>query len=434
MRKKTSSITGLTLAFALLGLGLVHFSFGIATCFADDTHGRTSDGRAFRKDAEGNTVVDYIAELESENDSLKRQVKGVESERDAAELKLTSQSSGSAVGCQLPLKEKNLLEAPTAGGGTSAAAPVVVQYQKASTCPECKACPAPVVAQAIAECPKVNCPTQTCPTQSCPVQACPVKECPAKDCSGEIQRASAQITSELTSKHNGDANSLNQKLQQAELNLITANQKLSATQQELSSANEKNASLTQRVADQENQNKSLQAQLVSISELKASSEKELRQVRASYRPEPQAAPQLPSAKAEVIQPAARNVIEPVAAVVAPAPAPRLPELRQERELRHEVDELASDRGVVLTEINKTSSLIANRDALYQQYKQRPSAVSFTPAGNFSSRGYSLEMLKEKVNEAQSTRELSTIRREVFDLRGKIDFDIGMMKRLSAMSR
>ena len=80
--------------------------FSTVAAFADDDHGRLQDGRAFRKDAEGNKMVDYIAELELEVDSLRRQVQGLEGERDSVELKLASKSPE---GCQIPLKEKNLV-------------------------------------------------------------------------------------------------------------------------------------------------------------------------------------------------------------------------------------------------------------------------------------------------------------------------------------
>ena len=67
---------------ALLLAGVVFLSTTLQSAYADDGRGRLPDGRAFRKDAAGNTMVDYIAELELEVDSLRRQVQGLESERD----------------------------------------------------------------------------------------------------------------------------------------------------------------------------------------------------------------------------------------------------------------------------------------------------------------------------------------------------------------
>lgn len=59
-------------AVALLNSGA---EFGFA-----QERGRLSDGRAFRTDAEGNQLVDYIAELEVSVEGLKSRVQGLESE------------------------------------------------------------------------------------------------------------------------------------------------------------------------------------------------------------------------------------------------------------------------------------------------------------------------------------------------------------------
>ncbi|MEZ4754396.1 MAG: hypothetical protein R3A13_08830 [Bdellovibrionota bacterium] len=48
--------------------------------FAESTRGRLPDGRAYRIDAAGNELVDYIAELEVNNDALKQRVINLEDE------------------------------------------------------------------------------------------------------------------------------------------------------------------------------------------------------------------------------------------------------------------------------------------------------------------------------------------------------------------
>lgn len=47
---------------------------------SEPSSGRMADGRAYRTDSQGVVMVDYIAELELETDSLRRQVQGLESE------------------------------------------------------------------------------------------------------------------------------------------------------------------------------------------------------------------------------------------------------------------------------------------------------------------------------------------------------------------
>lgn len=51
--------------------------------YADDERGRLADGRAYRTDNEGNQLVDYIAELELNIDTLTNQVKALEGDIEA---------------------------------------------------------------------------------------------------------------------------------------------------------------------------------------------------------------------------------------------------------------------------------------------------------------------------------------------------------------
>lgn len=55
------------------------FISGIPDLSAQD-RGRLPDGRAFRTDAEGTQLVDYIAELELSVEALNRRVQGLEGE------------------------------------------------------------------------------------------------------------------------------------------------------------------------------------------------------------------------------------------------------------------------------------------------------------------------------------------------------------------
>ena len=84
-------------------VGAVGLSVSIPSeSLADDARGRLPDGRAFRKDVGGNTMVDHIAELEVDNDSLRRQLQSLEEERAARD------AGAAPEGCRLPIKEKNI--------------------------------------------------------------------------------------------------------------------------------------------------------------------------------------------------------------------------------------------------------------------------------------------------------------------------------------
>jgi TolA-binding protein len=132
----------------------VFFVSVFVALFAQNTYsqsepasGRTADGRAYRTDSQGVVMIDYIAELELETDSLRRQVQGLESEIE--ELR-SSSSSGRK--------------------------------------------------ESVAVAPKIECPVTTCPEKICPEpKVCPVIEPVVQkefnDCSQE-----AKLITELESQ------------------------------------------------------------------------------------------------------------------------------------------------------------------------------------------------------------------------------------------
>ena len=69
--------------------------------------GRLPDGRAFRTANDGTQLVDYIAELELEVESLKRQVQGLEDESKNKQEKIDRLEKGQPA--EASLKEKDLL-------------------------------------------------------------------------------------------------------------------------------------------------------------------------------------------------------------------------------------------------------------------------------------------------------------------------------------
>jgi len=61
---------------------------------AHSENGRLPDGRAFRVDAAGNEIVDYIAELEVSIDTLNRQIDSLRSELEQKSVALTTCRAG----------------------------------------------------------------------------------------------------------------------------------------------------------------------------------------------------------------------------------------------------------------------------------------------------------------------------------------------------
>ena len=65
--------------FRLAFITLVIFTLS-QSVLAEPKRGRLPDGRAYRIDAAGNELVDYVAELEVTNDSYKQRIFGLEDE------------------------------------------------------------------------------------------------------------------------------------------------------------------------------------------------------------------------------------------------------------------------------------------------------------------------------------------------------------------
>jgi len=406
---------------ALLLAGVVFLSTTLQSAYADDGRGRLPDGRAFRKDAAGNTMVDYIAELELEVDSLRRQVQGLESERDTDELRIASRSSE---GCPAPLTEKNILQ--------GSAQPAAI------SCPKCeqKICP-PV---------QKDCSAQVSTAEDiCSINLEKVNQsylARLKSSNIQVEQKEREIEKLLASldQQSGQIETLRvaaqkkttcPELKQAscpqvktatcpavktvacpEIKPVTCPQVQKDCSKEIASVSEgfekKGKEKLSQIADFQKQiadkDRAIELLLNQNEQLKIEKAKEAATIRASFKPVPEQkeAPTLP-VKAERIQPKTTGPLD-------------------------------NARSLVLSELTAVTAALNERNTIYAQYKQRPSTVTFTPAAPTSDKGHSLSQLKESINQALTMRELSLVRREVTEIKTKIDFDTGMMKRLMMLKQ
>lgn len=97
---------------------------------ADSGRGRMADGRAYRTDAEGNQIVDYIAELELEVAHLKQRVTGLEIEVEQRDQAIARVKSGGSLDAQT-LKEKDLLTGKVKTTGSKSGAGEDIQTLQA---------------------------------------------------------------------------------------------------------------------------------------------------------------------------------------------------------------------------------------------------------------------------------------------------------------
>ena len=89
-----------------VSLSLLSLVFTLPFASAEDERGRLPDGRAFRTDAQGNQLVDYIAELELAVEGLQRRVNGLEDEVKAKQAQVQRLQGGNFAEPQL--KEKDI--------------------------------------------------------------------------------------------------------------------------------------------------------------------------------------------------------------------------------------------------------------------------------------------------------------------------------------
>lgn len=101
-------------------------------------NGRLADGRAFRTDAQGNQLVDYIAELELSVDALNRRVQGLEYELQQKQAELQRVAAGGTSTQQVNERDLIGLEKPAQEN------PI---QEKSAQCPSCP--------QTV--CPEVDC-------------------------------------------------------------------------------------------------------------------------------------------------------------------------------------------------------------------------------------------------------------------------------------
>lgn len=105
-----------SISHLLLAIGLFLSPVIAASQAEEGERGRLPDGRAFRIDAEGNQLVDYIAELELSVQSLNRRIEGLENELDAKNIALAQGHADPAVAEQGEMRERTLAQADSSSG------------------------------------------------------------------------------------------------------------------------------------------------------------------------------------------------------------------------------------------------------------------------------------------------------------------------------
>lgn len=360
----------------------------VVPAFADPDHGRLADGRAYRTDTGGNQLVDYIAELELNNSTLRQQVSGLENEVAQKQALIDSSKSG---GCAISdkIKETDLLKSPSKiGQKTEIKSALNSQGGAASgsSCPSCVACSA-------------------C---DCTAQISQAKQ----ESQEAVRRAQAEISLQTQQRE--------QELQRTKTDLKTMQiqvAQLQRTNNQTAPGSEADLKAAQRETAE------LREQFSSDLESLKGENQQLKEERDTLR-SAQSAFQSKIASLQEAASRQPEQAEPVQEVKASFNTNRMSGARDAA--------FEALRGKILTSLNQIQGLVATRDRLYAEYMRSGHQVNFSPAPARASSGNTLQQIRAASDDAVTVRELSLLIRDVNEIRSKVDFDIGMMERMKRL--
>ena len=388
-------------------------SVSVGSLLAEESRGRTADGRAYRVDTQGNQLVDYIAELELEVDSLKRRTLGLEDE--VSEKQKIIDRLGSGQSASGDLKEKDLVRVSAKENEAQAVKAVEV------SCPACPSC-------------------QICPS-------CNVANCESEN--ARYQQSLEQLRSELEEQktaYNAREASLRGEIEDLNQGIEERSSEIENLRAE---ADEKLEEADKRMAKELSAARTAQQDLEVEKQLQAKELEDVKNQLASAREalnEKDGALQVAQNKLGEVVPLAaaaqareqefQNLKTQMAAsrqpeVQRPAQPQGLAYLPESRASFSNARQRAVDavRSSVLTDINKLASTIASRDGLFRERSARSRNLSLKPVQAVASSGLSFEDVKKRAAAAATVSELSGLKRDISEIRNLIQEDIALVKRV-----
>ncbi len=354
--------------------------------------GRTADGRAYRTDAQGNQIVDYIAELELSVDSLKRRVHGLEYDLEEKQRVIARLSGGSGAQGASPtagLQERDLLS----GNAKLARAP---QMQQA----DCRAI-----------------------------------ESQLETAHFELDQAKDQLREERVSARTAQEN-LEIEQQVHKQNIARYQQTVSRLEQdlktregELQAAGVRVAALHEKVESKESQ-ASHASQL--SSELREQIEREKARVREARLALEQKEIEMQRLKEQRQKDEeSRASLKLTHTKASPAPSSYAKRLSAKPPVsakqRSAVQAL---KGNVKRELQQVVRLIQKRDQMYRSFKSQSSTLTFKPQQARTKRGRTVAKITAGIAKASSVSQLAVMQRELREINTRVKDDIALMQRLS----
>ena len=346
----------------------------------DSARGRLPNGKAFRTDQEGNQLVDYIAELEVNVESLKTQVGGLEDE--VKEKQGTIDRLREDGKREAEVREKNLLATqPSAPAKTSQVAVV------------------------------------TCDTERSKIQEL--------SNSLELTKADLEVERQVSLKRVADTQSSASDLQ-AKLTSQTGD--LENLRTEMTVLQQREAKSSAEVARLRREIGGLQLAAEHSAQERRSRTPVITSASLVARPADRGVESRSlgetgeSATAALAQSSTGASASTVAASQGSGDARASLSIMRMRAVE-------VVRGKVRTELSQVRGTIASRDELFRKYSSQKRAVAFTPSRPVSESGLTLSDISKRLQSASTVGELSVLNRDVSRIEQKMNEDISLMRRM-----
>jgi hypothetical protein len=374
--------------------------------------GRLPDGRAFRTDAQGNQLVDYIAELELSVEQLNRRVHGLEFEVEERqrEIDRLSRSGGSAAG----VAERDLLRTQPQKNSPRADSFAMAGLRQ-ETSEAASDCSAEVAAtQQLLEKTRFDLDV-----------ARKVQEKSSAEYEDAVEKLRTQYSRQVTPK-------LDCSVEVAKVSaaMRKSQQELEQTQAAIEA---ERGAQQKRIADYEQNLRQLRAELATRDTTVRDLETKLAAARVA-KPAVEAISVAAAAPEESRELGGNRT---VSLEVSPQQSRVLPshqEFARGANTRGTLDQarfraVDSLRGTMMNDINRLRDLIASRDSLYKSFDQSGRALKFKPSPLVSGRGFTLGVVTERIKSANSVHELSPLSRDIREIRARVQDDIALIKRM-----
>ncbi|MCB0310241.1 MAG: hypothetical protein KDD42_03335 [Bdellovibrionales bacterium] len=337
---------------------------------AESSRGRLADGRAFRTDAQGNQLVDYIAELELSVEALNRRVAGLEDEVAEKDRAIDRLHRGESLNHDLSVRD--LLTNDNTD-----------KIKRAATTSS------------------VNC----------------------QDTLEELNRSLASARAEL--KKNAQEHLKEVSLLQLEMgNLETELQAKNKDRQQQQNYRRKlDAAQADLVLEKEMQTQKHKALANSLAEALAQrdqDQKKLEELQAALQTKEQRVAELTriverqrnesSASLQHVRSATDD-----RAALAPSRARSLA--------------VQSVRSSMLTQLNQLSSNITARDKLFKRYNAGTPNLKLKLTPAVSKRGYTINTIRSRLEHAGSVSAVSDLRQDMLEIRVKVSDDLSTIRRM-----